>query len=180
MKKPLILLTIILALLSAVSCQPVSRNSQRATATAYAVAYMNTAMQAAESGAMALCNIDFNAGGEQYIENICGVSTQAGCAFFTSQIAAAWSDLARSYSSERLECKAGTSRFLEEGRQFGMLVQYWQINLLGTAGWPSNAKSREYWVQVAEENGLWKLNRVLTTDEVDFYTAIEGMASVEQ
>jgi len=179
MKKTFVLTFTIITMIFTVSCQPVSRNSQRATATAYAVAYMNTAMQAAETGALALCNIDFAEGGEQYVENVCEVSTQAGCTFFTSQIAAAWNDLARSYSSERMECKAATSRFVEEGRQFGMLVQYWQINLLGTAGWPSNAKNREYWVQVAEENGLWKLNRVLTTDEVDFYTAIEGMASVE-
>ncbi len=179
MKKTFAVAFMIIAVLFAASCQPVSRNSQRATATAYAVAYMNTAMQAAETGALALCNIDFKAGGEKYVENVCEVSTQAGCSFFTSQIAENWGDLARSYSAERLECKAGTSRFLEEGRQFGMLVQYWQVNLLGTAGWPSNTNNREYWVQVAEENGLWKLNRVLTTDEVDFYNAIEGMASAE-
>jgi hypothetical protein len=56
------------------------------------------------------------------------------------------------------------------------LVQYWQINLVGTEGWAPSAKNREYWVQVAEEQGLWKFNRVLTNDEIAMYLTIEGMA----
>lgn len=172
-------LVISVATLLAVSCQPVSRHTQRATATAYAASYMGNAMQAAEGGAMALCNMDFSAGAEEYAQNICAVSTQAGCEFFTAQIADAWEDLKRSFSAEKLECIAGTSRFLEEGTQFGMPVQYWQIYLMGTGGWASGAENREYWLQVAEENGRWKLNRVLTGDEVALYKTIDKMAGEE-
>jgi hypothetical protein len=57
-----------------------------------------------------------------------------------------------------------------------MRVQYWQVNLQGTEGWGANSGSREYWLQVAEENSSWKLNRVLTGDEVAFYLTIEAMA----
>ncbi len=166
-------------LLATASCQPVSIHTQRATATAYAVSYMNTAMEAAEDGAMALCNIDFEEGMDAYVEKICDASTQLGCELFTAQIADAWNDLERSYTSNRLGCNTGTSMFLEEGRQYGMLVQYWQINLVGIEGWSSSARNREYWVQVAEENGVWKLNRVLTGEEVNLYQTIESMASAE-
>lgn len=171
----IVMLILILTALLATACQPVSRHTQRATATAYAADYMNSAMQAAEEGALALCNIDFEEGAEKYVEDVCAASTQTGCKFFMTQIADAWNDLERSTSSDRLECVTGTSKFLEEGKQFGMLVQYWQINLVGHEGWSSGAKNREYWIQVAEENGRWKLNRVLTGDEVEFYQTIETM-----
>ncbi|HUV16596.1 MAG TPA: hypothetical protein VMW28_08560 [Pelolinea sp.] len=181
MKKTVAIITLLVtvATVLAVSCQPVSRHTQRATATAYAASYMTSAMEAAENGALALCNIDFSSGGETYIEDVCAASTQIGCKFFTTQIADAWNDLERSYSSDRLGCITGTSRFLEEGRQFGMLVQFWQINLVGTDGWSSSAKNREYWLQVAEENGRWKLNRVMTGDEVEVYLTIDSMAGEE-
>jgi hypothetical protein len=178
MKKNLLLtlLTAISILILAVSCQPISRNTQRATATAYAVSYMADAMAVAESSALALCNIDFKDGKDTYIENICAATTALGCKFFTRQVEGTWNDLDRTYSSDRLGCVAGTSRFLEEGTQFGMRVQYWQVNLQGTEGWGANSGSREYWLQVAEENSSWKLNRVLTGDEVAFYLTIEAMA----
>lgn len=181
MKKTFIIILLIVTamMLLAVSCQPVSRHTQRATATAYAASYMNSAMEAAENGALALCNIDFTEGVESYVEEVCDASTQIGCEFFSTQIADAWNDLERSYSSDRLGCITGTSKFLEEGKQFGMLVQYWQINLAGTEGWSSSAKNREYWLQVAEESGRWKLNRVLTGDEVEFYLTIDAMAGEE-
>jgi len=169
-------LAILVIILLVTSCQPVSKRSQRATATAYAAAYMNKAMEAAENGALALCNIDFNNGAEEYLNNICSSSTEVGCKLFSGQIEFYWNELDRSLNSEKVECITGTSRFLEEGRQFGLLVQYWQINLVGTEGWAPSAKNREYWVQVAEEHGLWKFNRVLTNDEIAMYLTIEGMA----
>ncbi len=166
-------------LLLAVSCQPVSRNTQRATATAYAVSYMSDAMTAAETGAMALCNIDFEAGKDAYIRNVCEVTTSLGCDFFTKQIDEVWNDLDQTYKSSKLGCVVGTSKFLEEGNQFGMRAQYWQVNLQGTEGWGANSGSRDYWLQVAEENSSWKLNRVLTGDEVAYYLTIEAMAGEE-
>jgi hypothetical protein len=169
-------LAILVIVLLVSSCQPVSRRSQRATATAYAASYMNKAMEAAESGALALCNIDFDKGPNEYLNEICNYSTEMGCEYFSSQIAGYWNELDRSLNSNKVECITGTSRFLEEGRQFGYLVQYWQINLVGTEGWAPSAKNREYWVQVAEEQGLWKFNRVLTNDEIAMYLTIEGMA----
>ncbi len=160
-------------------CQPVSIYTQRATATAYSTDYMTTAMQAAENGAMALCNIDFDAGALTYIENICSASTALGCDFFTSQVNEAWADLERAYSSDVLECTPATNRFLEEGEQFGMRVQYWQVTLQGSKGWSVGNQTREYWLQVAEENSNWKLNRVLTSDEVAFYLTIDSMGTEE-
>jgi uncharacterized protein YceK len=108
------LLTLIIPVLL-VGCSTVSIYAQRATATAYSTEYMTTAMQAAESGAMALCNIDFTAGRQAYIDQICAASSALGCSFFTNQVAQAWADLERAYSANVLECQPATSRFLEEG-----------------------------------------------------------------
>ncbi len=177
--KRLFTIFILTVLVTITACQPVSIYNQRATATAYSSDYMTTAMRAAEDGAMALCNLDFDAGPEAYEEQICENSTQLGCAFFMKQVAEAWADLARAYSADQLECELSTSRFLEEGQQFGMLTQYWQVNLQGTKGWSTGEKNREYWLQVAEENGQWKLNRVLTSDEVAYYLAIDSMQGEE-
>jgi hypothetical protein len=160
-------------------CQPVSIYTQRATATAYSADYMINAMQAAENGAMALCNINFDEGPQDYLQTVCDASTDLGCSFFTSQISEAWGDMERSYSADLLECVVGTSRFLDEGQQFGMNVQYWQVNLQGTTGWTSSNRSREYWLQVAEENSNWKLNRVLTSEEIAFYKTIDSMGEEE-
>lgn len=167
------------ALILVSGCQPVSIYTQRATATAYSADYMTTALQAAENGAMALCNIDFDAEADGYVQQVCDASTQLGCEFFTSQINQAWSDLERATSSDVLECTPATSRFLDEGEQFGMRVQYWQVNLQGTKGWSASSTNREYWLQVAEENSNWKLNRVLTSDEVSYYMAIDSMSGEE-
>ena len=61
-----------------------------------------------------------------------------------------------------------------------MRVQYWQVNLQGTKGWSASSNDREYWLQVAEENSNWKLNRVLTSDEVAYYLAIDSMSGEDQ
>jgi len=161
------------------ACQPISIYTQRATATAYSTEQMTPAMQAAENGAMVLCNIDFRDGEDNYLQQICDASTALSCKFFTDQVSSAWDDLERSYSSDTLVCEIGTSRFLEEGEQFGMQVQYWKVNLRGTSGWAENARDREYWLQVAEENSNWKLNRVLTSDEIAYYLSIDTMGVEE-
>ena len=153
--------------------------TQRATATAYSADYMTSAMQAAEDGAMALCNIDFEDGPQVYLDDICSASTDLGCSFYSGRIADGWTDLERSYNSDLLECVVGTSRFLEEGQQFGMRVQYWLINLQGTTGWTDSTRNREYWLQVAEENSNWKLNRVLTNEEIAFYLSVDTMGEEE-
>lgn len=172
------LLALIIPVLLA-GCSTVSIYAQRATATAYSAEYMTTAMQAAESGAMALCNIDFTAGRQAYIDQICAAASALGCSFFTNQVNQAWADLERAYSANVLECQPATSRFLEEGQQFGMHVQYWLVTLKGTKGWSAGSSSREYWLQVAEENSNWKLNRVLTSDEIAFYLTIDSMGAEE-
>lgn len=179
MRKITSIVSSLIFLMILASCQPVSIYTQRATATAYSSDYMTSAMQAAEDGAMALCNIDFDAGPETYLDQICAASTELGCSFFGDQISDVWNDLERAYSSDLLECKVGTSRFIEEGEQFGMRIQYWQLNLEGTKGWTDSTRNREYWLQVAEENSNWRLNRVLTSDEIAYYLTIDSMGAEE-
>ncbi len=95
-KKRSLFLMLALALLVFISgCQPVSIYTQRATATAYSADYMTTAMQAAEDGGMALCNINFNDQADGYIQQVCDASTKLGCDFFNDQINQAWNDLER-------------------------------------------------------------------------------------
>ena len=177
MPKKLFAIISLFVLVAATACQPTSIYTQRATATAYSTDYMISAMQAAENGAMALCNIDFDAGPKTYLDEICSTTTDLGCTFYTDQVAAVWEDLTRAYSSDVLECVVGTSRFLDEGEQYGMRVQYWLVNLEGTTGWSNSSRNREYWLQVAEENSNWKLNRVLTSDEIAYYISIDEMVT---
>ena len=63
---------------------------------------------------------------------------------------------------------------LAESRQFGLLVKYWLVKLQGKDGWPKGTPKREYWLQVAEENGNWKLNRILVLDEIRYYSVLEA------
>ena len=167
------LIFLMLTFLLLAACQPVSRSAQQATATAFANVYMIEAMEAAEAGAMALCAVDFNGSPQAYIDNVCAESTILACNVIEEEINLAWEDMQQLYSSRKLACAQSTSRLLEEGRQYGMQVQYWKVNLKGIQGFTEGNTDREYWLQVADENGTWKFNRVLTSGEAALYLTID-------
>lgn len=174
------ILALFLLLLISGACRPVILEQQQATATAFANSEFALGRQSAETAAMALCNVDFQAGSTAYQQSVCAVSTQIGCQLLSDQIGQSWHDFSRTYPVPRLLCELRSSRQLEESRQFGLAVQYWLLKLHGSEGWPQENAEREYWLQVARENGKWKLNRILVPDEVRYYTSLMSIGTTGQ
>lgn len=169
-----------LLLVLVTACRPVVLEQQQATATAFARSELMLGRQSAESAALALCNVDFQAGSAAYQKSICGLSTRLGCQLLSDQIAQSWQDFTLAYPVPRLTCELRSSRLLEESRQFGLPVQYWLLKLHGEEGWTHENAEREYWLQVARENGHWKLNRILVADEVRYYTSLLSIETTGQ
>ena len=156
------------------ACKPVSIEQQQATATAFERSALELGKQAAEQSAIFLCNVDFKKGKEEYQKNICARATPMGCQILSIQMDEIWQSFITAYPVPRLVCELQSSQLLEESRQFGLPVQYWLVKLQAKEGWVKDTPIREYWLQVAEENGNWKLNRVLVLDEIRYYSALEA------
>jgi hypothetical protein len=156
------------------ACKPVLIEQQQATATAFERSVLELGKQSAEQSAMLFCNVDFKKGKEEYQKKVCAQATSMGCRIISTQIDATWKSFQAAYPAPSLVCELQSSQLLEQSQQFGVLVQYWLVKLQGKDGWPKNTPAREYWLQLAEENGNWKLNRVLVLDEIRYYAALEA------
>jgi len=170
---PALLFTLLLAIVLS-ACKPVIREQQQATATAFESAVLELGRQSAEQSALLFCNVDFNLGKEEYQKKVCAQATPMGCRILSTQIDATWQSFTEAYPVPGLVCELLSSQLLEESRQFGLAVQYWLVKLQGKEGWPKNTPTREYWLQVAEESGNWKLNRVMVLDEIRYYSVLEA------
>jgi len=174
MNKFLVLLPAIFLAAAFGACKPVIIEQQQATATAYEGSVLELGKQSAEQSAMLFCNVDFKMGKEEYQKKVCAQATPMGCRILSTQIDATWQSFKAAYPVPSLVCELQSSQLLEESRQFGLAVQYWLVKLQGKDGWPKGTPNREYWLQVAEENGNWKLNRVLVLDEIRYYSVLEA------
>jgi len=132
-------------------------------------------MEAAEESALALCALDFDAGAQAYIDNVCALSTDLACALFKAEILDGWESMQQAYAAQGLACASSSSRLLEVGRQYGRNVQFWRVNLKGIQGFSDPNIDQVYWLQVIEENGKWLFNRMLSQGEIALYLAIEQM-----
>jgi len=171
MKKNFLYFSILLVIFLSPGCSSVSLEEQRVQATAFVTDRNDQAEQAASQAAMALCNVDISAGMDAYQQQVCSVATQTGCQIISSQIASVWQNFETSYQVPQLTCELATNKFLEETHQFGLDVQFWLVKLEGEGYAPSSSNQREYWLQVANEDGEWKLNRILLVDEIRYYLA---------
>ena len=172
MSKSLFFLFAICTLCSA-GCQAKASDEQLSAATAYAEASMQEAMEAAEESALALCALDFESGAEAYSDSVCALSTDLACALLQSEVQETWTDLQQAYAAPKMACAPSSSRLLEEGRQYGKYVQFWRVNLKGTMGFNNSDADQVYWLQVAEENGKWKFNRLLSQSEIALYLSMQ-------
>ena len=152
-----------------IGCSKVTLAEQQSTATAYEETSMIDAKEAAEAGALAFCNIDFTDGKEAYQEVICDVATTLGCDYYREELDDNWDVISDVYNTNRLVCELVSSELIEDSEQFGFQTQIWFVRLVGTIGWEENQSNRDYWVQIANEAGEWKLNRVLSLTEINYY-----------
>jgi hypothetical protein len=163
----------LLFLMAVSACKPVLLEQQQATATAFVRSDLELGRQAAEQSALVLCNVDFKQGKAAYQKSICDLSTEMGCRMLSTQVDETWESFSRAYPVPNLACELRSSQLLEESRQFGLPVQYRLVTLHGMDGWPKDVPEHEYWLQVAKENGAWKLNRVLVLDEARYYSILQ-------
>ncbi len=159
----------LLMILLLIGCSKATLVEQQSMATAYEETSMVNAKDAAESGALAFCNIDFTVGKEEYQKVICDVTTELGCEYYRNELDDNWDAISDVYNTDKLECEIVSSELIEDSEQFGYQTQIWFVRLIGTVGWQQNQSNREYWIQIANENGKWKLNRILSLTEIYYY-----------
>ena len=168
MKKPFLIFLIGIVLWLA-GCQKLSIEEQRALATQSQERSLLSAQEAVEASAHTLCNINFEEGKQKYIDALCTKTTNLACVYFTQEVDRDWDAMQNTYNTPKLVCEWVSSDFIEESVQFGFPVQVWFIRMVGTIGWPMDRNNRDYWLQMAYENGSWKLNRILSYVEISFY-----------
>lgn len=162
-------LWIFLLVLGLISCKRVTIEEQRTQATQYQENSMLAAQEAAESGARTLCSIDFEAGVENYQDEICEATTNLGCKSFSKELELSWTSMEETFDTPKLVCEWVSSDFIEESSQFGLPVQVWHIRMVGTVGWPESQTNRDFWMQLAFEDSAWKLHRILSLTEINYY-----------
>lgn len=158
-----------LVMAALIGCSKVTLAEQQSTATVYEETSMVNAKEAAETGALAFCNIDFTAGKEEYQDVICDVATTLGCDYYRNELDDSWDAITEVYNTDKLVCEFVSSELIEDSEQFGFQTQIWFVRLVGTVGWEQKQSNRDYWIQIANEDGEWKLNRILSLTEIDYY-----------
>ena len=118
----------ILLAMGVAGCKTAEITEQRSTATAYQKNSMLAAKGAAEAGALAFCNINFEGGLEAYKQSICSVTTSLGCDYYTQELEKSWDSIVDVYNTDALVCEFVSSEMMEESTQFGFPEPSWSCS----------------------------------------------------
>ena len=131
---------------------------------------------AALSGAQAFYTLDYQAGRQTWLDQLCAVSTQAGCAIDQNVIVPAlWGGLAQAKTVSTVQVEV-QEKVLEQAAAFPANApqQVWRLHIQLSAPWPGQKQPLTSFPALAlviRENGTWKFERFLTEDEVQALNA---------
>ena len=131
---------------------------------------------AALSGAQAFYTLDYSAGQQTWVDHLCAVSTQAGCAIDQNVIVPAlWGGLAQAKTVSTVQVEV-QEKVLEQAAAFpaNAPLQVWRLHIQLSAPWPGQKQPLTSFPALAlviRENGTWKFERFLTEDEVQALNA---------
>lgn len=163
LKTVLLPLVIILAILVGLVSFPDLFHRAPATLTPMP-AEDDLAKAASIDGVTAFFTIDEQAGKQAWIEGLCRVSTESGCAFYRLGLDGLWKQFEAAHTSITPTILAGEKVALPEsetGRQV------WILSIELSKALPGRTeKSDVAYALVVLEKGEWKFDRFLTPDEV--------------
>jgi hypothetical protein len=129
------------------------------------------AQEAAVLGAQAFYTVDYQKGKQAWLDQLCAVSTSAGCTMDQNVfVPALWPQLEAAQTNTTVQVSA-QEKVLEQISPLGDIPeQVWKLNVQLSAPWPAQEQPLTRFPALAlviRENGTWKFERFLTEDEVN-------------
>ncbi len=137
------------------------------------------AQAAAVSGAQAFYTVDYQKGMQVWLDQLCAVSTNAGCIMDQNVfVPALWPQLESGKTSTTVQASV-QEKVLEQVSPVGDVPQQvWKLNIQLSAPWPAQEQPLTSFPALAlviRENGDWKFERFLTEDETQILNKKAGL-----
>jgi len=129
------------------------------------------ARDAALAGAKAFYTVDYTAGQQHWLDQLCSISTQAGCIVYQNVIVPnLWSQLEEEKIATTVEVSA-QEKVQEQvaSTRDNAPMQVWRLNIQLSSPWPMQKEPITDFPALAlvlKENGSWKFERFLTEEEL--------------
>lgn len=129
------------------------------------------ARDAALAGAKAFYTVDYTAGQQHWLDQLCSVSTQAGCIVYQNVIVPnLWSQLEEEKIATTVEVSA-QEKVQEQvaSTRDNAPMQVWRLNIQLSSPWPMQKEPITDFPALAlviKESGAWKFERFLTEEEL--------------
>lgn len=126
------------------------------------------AATAAQAGAEAFFTIDEQGGMQAWLDRICRLSTESGCAFLRLGADRLWRQFEAAHASITATAKPVTKAFSGTAQSHADApMQVWAVQVELSQPLPGKSQMQELtYVLVIAENDIWKFDRFLTPAEV--------------
>ena len=144
-----------------------------------AAAEDSAAREAALAGAKAFYSVDYAAGQQHWLDQLCSVSTQAGCIVYQNVIVPnLWSQIKEGKTVTSVEVSA-QEKVQEQvaSTRNNAPMQVWRLNIQLSSPWPMQKEPITEFPALAlviKENGFWKFERFLTEEELQAFSTEGG------
>ncbi len=127
------------------------------------------AQAAAVAGAQAFYSMDYQKGKQAWLDQLCAVSTSAGCTMDQNVfVPALWPQLEATKTSTTVQVSAQEKVFDQVNPLGSVPQQVWKLGIQLSSPWPAQKQPLTSFPALAlviRENGTWKFERFLTEDE---------------
>lgn len=137
------------------------------------------ARDAALAGARAFYTVDYAAGQQHWLDQLCSVSTQTGCIVYQNVIVPnLWSQLEEKKIATTVEVSA-QEKVQEQvaSTRDNAPMQVWRLNMQLSSPWPMQREPITDFHALAlviKESGTWKFERFLTEEELKAFSSDGG------
>lgn len=139
----------------------------------------SAAREAALAGAKAFYAVDYTAGQQHWLDQLCLVSTQTGCIVYQNVIVPnLWSQIeeAKTITTVEVTTQEKVQEQIASTRD-NAPMQVWRLNIQLSAPWPMQKEPITDFPALAlviKENGSWKFERFLTEEELQSFPSGGG------
>lgn len=139
----------------------------------------SAAREAALAGAKAFYTVDYTAGQQQWLDQLCSVSTQTGCIVYQNVIVPnLWNQLEEGKVATTVEVSA-QEKVQEQfaSTRDNAPTQVWRLNIRLSSPWPMQKEPVTDFPALAlviKESGTWKFERFLTDEELQAFSTDRG------
>ena len=139
----------------------------------------NAAQKAAISGAHAFYTVDYQKGQQVWLDQLCSVSTQAGCIVYQNVIGPnLWSGFEHAETATTVKVTVDEKVDEQIANTRGNApMQIWKLQIELSDPWPMQNEPQTVFSALAlviQEQGEWKFERFLTEEELSVFSSAGG------